>query len=515
MLDLIVIGYGPGSQQLIVRLKERMAVLGKNLSYIVIEKNTLPGSSFYKFPVHKKLISNNKLYTGKPAKSKFSERFDWNSIITEEKNILGRNYSQDFYPDSSTIYEMMRDIHEEYEINVNFKEDCKEVIKEEEIFNVITDKGEYESRAVVVATGYKPHIPNNIQGIELAVPYEKMKHSSYYRDKKVFIIGKGNSGLECAKDIMNEANMILLGSPSSMKFAYQSHYVGNARIVNSVSIENYQLKSMSAILDCKIQKLESDEMGKINVFVKYMHANDEDEVICVDEVICATGFKPNMPNIKPEIGRMSGAFPEIEGNFCSKQIKNLYFAGALTHGLDYKQHSSSGFIHGFRYNSLALADILLEDVFNTDASEKVTDGDLKEYIFDILNNDPGIYLQPGFLGACLRIKDREVFNCSYKTVEFFKSSKLNCDTELLLTLEYGNIDDFSNILSIPRVPGSPEASAHIHPIIRVKDEDGIKNIELEENLFNDFKAAMNNQQIVQDICEEIKNKGLIKEEASV
>lgn len=499
MLDVIVIGYGPGAQQLIVRLKEQMDAVGQDFKYKIIEKNSLPGSFFYKFPTHKKLISNNKLYTGHPAESKFSERFDWNSIVTKEKKILARNYSSDFYPNRSLVYDMMRDVHDEYGICVNFNEECKKIVSENGTFKVITNKDEYFSKVVVVATGYKPYMPDKILGIEIATPYEKMKNSSYYRDKSVFIIGKGNSGLECAKDIMNEANMILLGSPSSIKFAYQSHYVGNPRITNCVPIENYQLKSMSAMLDCKIQKIEKCKTGAINVYVKYMHANEEEEVITVDEVICATGFKPNLPSVEPEISKFANGYPEIDGNFCSRHIDNLYFAGAITHGLDYKKHSSSGFIHGFRYNSMALADLLCEKVFSISVSENIKENSIKDIIFEIINNDAGIYLQPGFLGVSLLYKEGKMLNCGYQTIEAFKELEVKDGIKLLLTLEYGNINDFSDVLSIPRNPGEPEASAHIHPVIRIKGISKTDEVILEENLFNNFKISKKNQAIIEEL----------------
>lgn len=71
MLDLIIIGYGPGSQQLIVNLLDKCQKYKKILNYKIIESGNIPGISFSKYPVHKELISNNKLYTGKDPKSEY------------------------------------------------------------------------------------------------------------------------------------------------------------------------------------------------------------------------------------------------------------------------------------------------------------------------------------------------------------------------------------------------------------------------------------------------------------
>lgn len=217
----------------------------------------------------------------------------------------------------------------------------------------------------MVASGFKPKKPDII-GFELATSYEKMCEKSYYRDKSVFIIGKGNSGLECANDIINEANMIICGSPSSIQFAYQTHYVGNPRLVNSVCIENYQLKSLSAMLDCDILEIKKDSKGYI-VRVKYIHAKGEIEDIRVDEVIYATGFTPNLFKISPDISMINKVWPNIDGEFMSKDIDDLYGIRDICdkYGTWFHLDAASGGVYGKilsnKYGSLRLADSITVD----------------------------------------------------------------------------------------------------------------------------------------------------------
>lgn len=340
--DIIIIGCGPASVQLAVCLEELEKKYHHNINYIILEENSVPGSAFYKYPVHKRLISNNKVYTGMTQKSEYSMKFDWNSIIMEDFSIQTRDYSTDFYPESRVIPEMLEDIIEKYNIPIRFCETVTLVDKKEEQFIVTANKEEYASRHVVVATGFKLKVPN-IKGCELATPYNKMKHKSYYRDKTVFIIGKGNSALECANDIVNEANMIICASPESIHFAYQTHYVGSPRIINAIPVENYQLKSLSAMLDC---------------------------------------------------------------------------------------------------------------------------------------------------GYCSLIA--------------FKNLKVEKETHLLITLEYGNIKRYmDNPLKITREPGVPEASLHLHPIIRLKGLKIFREIVLEENLFNKFDSSPINIKIIDELKKQL------------
>lgn len=398
---------------------------------------------------------------------------------------------------------MMRDIHNKYDINTNFNETCIKIENNNGIFNVKTNLNDYTSKYVVIATGYKPKVLKNsdIEGIEYCTSYSNIKNKEYYRDKSVFIIGKGNSGFECAKDIMNEANMILIASPSSTKLAYQTHYVGNVRLINSVPIENYQLKSLSAVLDCKILKIEKVD-NKLKVKVEYEHAQNEVEEIIVDEIIVANGFQPNIPIIEPNIEYFENNFPSINGEFESSNIKNLYFAGAITHGLDYKQYSSSGFIHGFRYNSICLSNILFKNMFNVEDDEIIYMNNLKNKIFETLNNNPGIYLQPGFLGVNIIINDSGIKYKGYLSKKAFEDRIVIKEIQILLTLEYGDINTVTDHLSIDRFPGDPNKSLHIHPVIRLKGDIN-KTYVLEENLFNKFDFKLNDD-IVNKLLLDIK-----------
>lgn len=502
--DLIIVGCGPAAIQMAVRLEELGNRFKKHVNYLIIERNSIAGSTFSQYPVHGRLISNNKLYTGTPRESEYSERFDWNSILMDDDEIQARDYSSDFYPLSSIIPQMLRDIIDKFSINVSFNETVLKIDKSTESFLVQTEKGFYKSKYVTIATGLEPKIPD-IDGYELVTPYHKMKHKSYYRDKSVFIIGKGNSALECAGDIMNEANMIFCASPESIQFAYQTHYVGNPRLVNSVPIENYQLKSLSAMLDCDICEIRKSGKG-FTVKVAYKHAKGEIEDIYADEVICATGFKPVIPIVMPCISRFKEVWPNMDGNFMSFDIKGLSFAGVITHGLDYKQYSSSGFIHGFRYNSIALAENLFSEITDENIAKEIINSSIENYIFDRMNNSSGIYLQPGFLGVHLILDGNKLYDCGYSTIIAFDELGIEGEKKLhiLITLEYGDINaHMSDPLNITRSPGIAEASLYIHPIIRIKSKNICKTVVLEENLFNKFNISDVNVSIVKKLVDEI------------
>jgi thioredoxin reductase len=495
-LDVVIIGAGPGGVQLGLTLGEIKRRTRAEFSYRIVEKESQPGSFFSRFPVHGRLISNNKLYSGRSPESRFSERFDWNSLITEDREILARNYSRDFYPHRDVITQMLRDLCERYRVPVDYEVDVTNLRREPDGgFLVETDSGEVRARFAVVATGLKPAV-STIPGIEHATPYDTIKPAEHYRDKRVLIIGKGNSGFECAKDILNEAAAIMIASPSPVRLAYQTHYVGNVRSVNGILIENYQLKHNAAILDCDITSIER-VTDSYRVDVAYKHAHGERETLEFDAVIAATGFTGNFDFLDEAIKpvKLHDKFPDVDGVFQSRDIDGLYFCGALTHGHDYRSFSSSGFIHGFRYNALILARHLAERLGAVEARARISPDEFAGQLLQEFEEDAGIYLQPGYVGRCyLRSGNGTWTDMGYRTRRWFEAEPVSGVTLLLATLEYGDVHSSPDVLRILRHPGDPDKSVHIHPVIRARGSGGFEEVHLEESLLNRFAGIPANHQ---------------------
>ncbi len=486
--DVVIVGAGPGGIQLALRLSEVARSAGTEIRYCVLDQADAPGSFFARYPVHGQLISNNKLYSGADPRSRFAERFDWNSLITEERAILTRNYSSEFYPRREVVGRMLQDLCVRYELPVRFGTTVTQIAREDDGgFRIEANGTIIRSRLVVAATGLKPFTAD-IPGIEFATPYADMLPAEHYRNGRVLIIGKGNSGFECAKDILNEAAVIMVASRNPVRLTFQTHYVGNLRHTNALLVENYHLKHHAAILDCEILGIAKSPDG-YEVTVAYAHADGEVETLAFDAVIAATGFTGNLDALDAAaIGPLRyGKFPEIDGDFSSPSVDGLYFAGALTHGRDYRSFSSSGFIHGFRYNSIVLAHHIAERLGVTEERDQVPLASLLDLLVGEFEEDAAIYLQPGYIGRCFSSVDGETWlDLGYRTRRWFDAQEVGAAILLLATLEYGDIHAHPDMMRIVRCPGQPEKSAHIHPVARARDAEGMHEIHLEESLLNRF-----------------------------
>ena len=89
------------------------------------------------------------------------------------------------------------------------------------------------------------------------------------------------------------------------------------------------------------------------VSVRYSHANGEVQDLVYDRIILCTGFRFDSSffdeDCRPDL-TVNDRFPSLTCEWESTNVPHMFFAGTITQSRDYKK-TSSGFIHGFRYNT--------------------------------------------------------------------------------------------------------------------------------------------------------------------
>jgi len=84
-------------------------------------------------------------------------------------------------------------------------------------YAIVTDKGRYETKTVIVATGGRHrhlNVPGEEKFIGKGVVFCSTCDAPFFKQKKVAVIGSGNSALEAVEDLMPYANEIVLISRS-------------------------------------------------------------------------------------------------------------------------------------------------------------------------------------------------------------------------------------------------------------------------------------------------------------
>ena len=489
--DYVIVGAGPGGLQLGYFFEE----LGRN--YLIVEGSEHVGNFFYKFPRHRKLISINKVNTGFKDQE-INYRWDWNSLIN--KDLSFTSYADGYFPVADNMCLYLKDFSEKHRLNIRLGFKVENISKDKQGFHIRSEGDDLLlAKRIIVATGMsKPFVPN-IPGVELADNYTVCSvNPQDFKGKRVLVIGKGNSALETAENLIETTSSIHLCSPNPVKLAWETHFVGNIRAVNNNFLDTYQLKSQNVILDANIERLERREDQKIYAHIQYTHAKGERRIIPFDHVILATGFRVDVSIFdeccQPALS-FEGKLPELTAEWESTNIPHLYFAGTLMQMRDYKK-TMSGFIHGFRYNIQSLSHILNARYHGVSWPEKALEPsplNVAEVVIDRLNRSSSIFLQPGYF--CDLILDQQNGRVSYiedVPADYVKESRFAAERSFFtVSLEYGdysNVADPFNILRDPD-PKMAHTIEYLHPILR-KYQAGvlINEHHLVEDVENDYSA---------------------------
>jgi thioredoxin reductase len=493
LLDYLIIGAGPAGLQLGYFLEQA----GRN--YLILEAGNSPGTFFKRFPRHRQLISINKRYTGSENPD-FGLRMDWNSLLSNNPDLLFTEYSHRFFPQADELVRYLTDFAVSFGLKIKYGVQVTRVSKDGNFYLWDEQGNTYQCRHLILAAGVtRPYIPS-IPGIELTENYTTISvDPEEFVNQKVLIIGKGNSGFETADNLVETTSTIHVAGPKSITMAWRTHYVGHLRAVNNNLLDTYQLKSQNAILDAHIDRIVRQD-GKFLVTARFVRADEVQKDIVYDRVITCTGFRFD-DSIFDETCRpqmtVNNRFPALTCEWESTNVKDLYFAGTLMQSRDFRK-TTSGFIHGFRYNIRALHRILEKKHHGRPwpgQALESTSVALMKAVTRRVNETSALWQQFGFLGDVIRVAPGEPV-CYYEEmpVDYVHDGAFDPEDHVfLITLEYGadhdKVDPFD--VHVNRVAQNDAEnsmdSRYLHPVVRhFADSRLVSEHHIVENLENEW-----------------------------
>ena len=477
MLDYLIVGAGPAGLQFGYFANKA------GRSYKIVEAGPSAGTFFVRYPRHRKLLSINKIYTGYDD-FQLNLRWDWNSLLSDSEAMSYKHYSKDYFPDADTLVDYCQDFAKHFDLDIDYETRINQISKDNGHFDSSSEAGrKYQSKKVIIASGLtKPYMPS-VPGIELTESYcDVSVDPEDFIGKKVLIIGKGNSGFETADNLVSTAAVIHICSPTPVKMAWQTHYVGHLRAINNSILDTYQLKAQNAALDADIKSITKTDDG-YEVTVAYAHAHGEVETLHYDNVINCTGFAFDQSifddSCKPRLC-IDDRFPAQTSEWESTNVKDLYFVGTITQARDFKK-TTSAFIHGFRYNARALHYILEHKDHSTPWPGRTIENTpeaLRDAVIDRVNSTSALWQQFGFLTDLIVLSKDKKSARYYEALpfDFIRSSENRAldpeyvsDHYYTITLEYGTqqLTDPFNVLRIERNDADrADQSQFLHPIVR-------------------------------------------------
>jgi len=285
--DVIVIGGGQSALAVAYYLRRT------DLEYIILDKETAPGGA-WQHAWHSLTLFSPALWSSLPG------------VIMPG----GNNY----YPTRDETIQYLRDYEARYQFPVERPVTVKTVNRQDNLFLLTTDKGDYKARAVISATGsyanpYIPDIPGK------ALFDGEILHSADYKDpapfagKKVAVVGEGNSGAQILAEVSKVAGTLWITSsnPSFLPDEVDGRYLFDvATMVYKAKQEgrSFQPPSLGHIVMVPAVK-EGRERGIYHSLPPFDHFTENGigwangRITAVDAVIFCTGFSPALQHLAP------------------------------------------------------------------------------------------------------------------------------------------------------------------------------------------------------------------------
>jgi thioredoxin reductase len=409
---VVVVGSGPGAIQMSYSLR-RLGV-----DHAVVSGDPAPGGMFRRWPFFQRLLSWTKPYAPVDRASRAYERYDWNSLLADDPDhqaiMPGLMDGTSYFPSRPEMERNLLTFVERTGTAIRY--DCRWTATRREdgedgpTFVLETVDGEYRARAMVFAVGVaEPYAPPT-PGIELAAHYADTRAVETYAGKRIFIMGKQNSGFELASGLLPWARRIILCSPSPAKLSVNTRSLVGVRARYVQPFEDHVLGGGVSILDASIGGITRVEGGDGPLSVAIRPSDGGEEfALEVDEVISATGFVCPLLDL-PALGvstfgqsRLPAQTPYWE----SATVPGIYFAGTIGQGsAGLKKHgmpANSGAVHGARYNARVLAGHIARGLGAAPTATPIAPADLVDAVVDILSTAPELWHQRAYLARVIRL----------------------------------------------------------------------------------------------------------------
>jgi thioredoxin reductase (NADPH) len=251
--DLIIVGGGP------IGLACGLAAKEAGLHYTILEKGCLV-NSIYNYPSNMTFFST-------------SERLEIGDVPFISVNPK---------PTRQEALEYYRRVVVSKKLNIKLFEEVVKVVQQEDSqYQVLTSKERYQTRFIVVATGfYDIPVSLNVPGEELPKVSHYYKDPHFYALQKVMVVGANNSAVDAALETWRkgaEVTMVIKGD----KIGERVKYWARPDIVNRIeegSIRAFYESQIKEIKECSV--IISTQEGDVEV------ANDW--------VIAMTGYQPDL-----------------------------------------------------------------------------------------------------------------------------------------------------------------------------------------------------------------------------
>jgi len=253
-----------------------------------------------------------------------------------------------------------RKVVEHFDLNIHTFTPVEDIQEEDDFFKLLTSRGEYQARKVILAIGYYD-IPRRLN-----IPGEELPHVSHYYDEaykytgsKAVVVGGANSAVETALDLYRN------GVDVTVVHQFAS-FDKTAKYWILPDIENRVKKDeIAAYFEHTVTAIEEKHITIKNL------THGEEQRLPADFVFLMIGYHPDAKFLRKVGVRLNGKMmiPEIDPETFESNIPGIYMGGSVIGG----EETAKVFIeNGKLHAQPIIADIKTKLVSQRIPAEKVS-----------------------------------------------------------------------------------------------------------------------------------------------
>jgi thioredoxin reductase len=186
-------------------------------------------------------------------------------------------------------------------------------------YSIVTDKREILTKSILITAGVGSFSPNKLtipdqEKYEGSGIFYFVKQKDFFRNKKLLIVGGGDSAVDWALNLKDVANSIVL---IHRRDQFRAHEQSVKECYNS---PNIQVKTFNEL------KSVSGNDGKLTQAVIYDNRTMKSETIPIDSILVNIGFKANLGPISTWGLQMENRAIKVNGKM-ETNLPGVYAAG--------------------------------------------------------------------------------------------------------------------------------------------------------------------------------------------
>jgi thioredoxin reductase len=247
--DVVIIGAGPAG------LAATLASMEKKLRHITVEQEDALGGCVYHYP-------RNKIVMTAPIKLPLVGEMRFKEVSKER------------------LLEFWDGVIKKTNLKVNYSERMEAITKIDNGFLVKTSRGEYKTRAVLLAIGRRGSPRKlGVPGEDLPKVVYRLIDPEQYRNMHVLVVGGGDSALEAAMDIAEQPG-------TTVTLSYRSDAFGRGKPKNRERLKQMtERNKLTVRLKSNVKLVEKDKVVLEQEGQKIEIPND-------GVIVCAGGILP-------------------------------------------------------------------------------------------------------------------------------------------------------------------------------------------------------------------------------